>query len=1294
MKTRRYIIILFLLQWARIGSAQIASWSWASSPANFNETGALSNITASALTTSSGTLSYISSPASISNASWSQSGTFSSAGKYWQVSITPNTNYQIGINGFSFSAGRTAAGPQLITVQYSLDGFVSAGITLMSGESNANTSSLSSFSAGLNLPISATTNTITFRIFGYGASSTGNFRINSISINGLTSSTNMITNYYLKSSGYCNSTSSWTDDSTLIAGNSPGNFSAMNQVFNIRNQSPSTIDAAWNVSGSGSKIILGDSIHSITFQIPASFALSSENGIDVSANATLSLSNSTLPVFGFISSLSVVNYSAVSAVQNIVQTTYGNLVLSGSGSRVFPSGTVTITGSFDPGNFTSAAMGTIYFNGSNEQTIPAFGYYHLSSANNNRILANGTIGIQGTFITGTGNYTIGTSTVDFCGSILQTIPLIPVVTGANYYNLKYTGSSRGTLADSIIVAKDVTISNGSIVLTQSTRKVLTIGGNLIINGGTLDFAYIGATTAGEVKLSGNLIQTTLFGTTTNGNTGNGLLNFCGSATLASPQTLSLETISSLNYTNLKVSSGTCLTLLSNILLRRETVANESYKGTLTVNGTLDCGNFTVNGGINSTSNNTAANFTLNSGASLISSHSSGLNSSIGTSSLIRTFAAGANYILNGNSSTAFPTVAQQASFGNPNNFTVSGNYSLNRDLIVSGLLRIDNNNTLNIEGYSLRFSTISGSGKLAVNTNTNLTITGRPNSNPVNGDNPIYFDDNFHSLGNFTLGNGVDDATVSIGSALIIAPGGSINFGSSGNKNLFTNGNIRIQSNISGTGSIGNTHGAIISGNMFIERFINSNTRRFRFLGFPFVSGVTLQNYRDDIWLSGPGTGSGTLDSGNYNSNGFHYTNANDTSVYFFNESRNAGLSNSRWAGISNINNNLEAGIGYRVFYRGPVSQGITCINGSKPAPLSGTLSASGVIKSGIQTFSIACSNGCLNVSGVTPTNLDDGWNFIANPYPCAIDWNSSSGWTKTHLNDVVYIWNPVNGSYGCWDGLTQVNAVNGIIASGQAFFVRANASNPALSCTEEVKIISTPSNMFKAAKKDYLSVRLIYDSLNNDECIIRFLANKSDSFQSNEDVIKLMNSNYNVYFISETAQNLAISYLNAFNPNKTYRIKLGIKAAKASYTLRFDELQSFNSGSVFLKDNYLHQTIDIKYFSNYPFEINDQTATQGDERFELIFNENILGIKQDVFNNSSMAMVYPNPVKGSLHIDFSFENSEIIYSISDQLGQKIQEGKLIEQKNGIDLSMLTSGIYFLHLMKSNGESQLIKLVK
>lgn len=229
----------------------LAAWNLTSTTTSATTTGG--GITsASSISVNPSGISYLASPSSIWAASWSTAATFSSSGKYWQFSITPNG--AMTISGVSFDAGRTAAGPQSIQVQYSLDGFATAGTDALVGASNANTSALTTFNLSSLPPTTA--GTVTFRIWGYNGG-TGNFRINNVVINGTVTNAPSLS---------VSQTVTQTSGSTFAYGSvEAGSFS--DKVFTLTNNGSATLNiSSISATGTGYSIQAGGS----TTSIPAS----------------------------------------------------------------------------------------------------------------------------------------------------------------------------------------------------------------------------------------------------------------------------------------------------------------------------------------------------------------------------------------------------------------------------------------------------------------------------------------------------------------------------------------------------------------------------------------------------------------------------------------------------------------------------------------------------------------------------------------------------------------------------------------------------------------------------------------------------------------------------------------------------------------------------------------------------------------------------------------------------------------------------------------------------------------
>lgn len=73
--------------------------------------------------------------------------------------------------------------------------------------------------------------------------------------------------------------------------------------------------------------------------------------------------------------------------------------------------------------------------------------------------------------------------------------------------------------------------------------------------------------------------------------------------------------------------------------------------------------------------------------------------------------------------------------------------------------------------------------------------------------------------------------------------------------------------------------------------------------------------------------------------------------------------------------------------------------------------------------------------------------------------------------------------------------------------------------------------------------------------------------------------------------------------------------------------------------------------------------------------------------------VMYPNPVKKNLYFDFKGFSPEKI-SVLSLVGSSIFEAKISHQHNSLDLSFLTSGIYFMKITYQDGDTQISRFVK
>jgi hypothetical protein len=111
------------------------------------------------------------------------------------------------------------------------------------------------------------------------------------------------------------------------------------------------------------------------------------------------------------------------------------------------------------------------------------------------------------------------------------------------------------------------------------------------------------------------------------------------------------------------------------------------------------------------------------------------------------------------------------------------------------------------------------------------------------------------------------------------------------------------------------------------------------------------------------------------------------------------------------------------------------------------------------KSFSGNLNTGSINIPLTYTAGLYGGWNFIANPYPSAINWNAASGWNRTILADAdinekaIWIWNPQTANYGAYisNAALGTNNVGRCIASAQGFWVKTDNTG-ILSMNDEVR--------------------------------------------------------------------------------------------------------------------------------------------------------------------------------------------------------------------------------------------------
>ena len=295
------------------------------------------------------------------------------------------------------------------------------------------------------------------------------------------------------------------------------------------------MSAAWTISGGYSKVILGDGVNPIALTVNSTYALTGT--IDVSANATLTLQNSTLPAFGTLNANSTVSFEQVVPVV-IPADTYGNLKAIGS-TKTFASGTTTVLGNltadavtdFDgsaspfstvylTGNFTllngtaftPTALNrlTLICNGSLVQTLTGnnsdFKIFRITLQNAAGVVLSNTGGTSnlvlgnasgGGYTLTTGDLTVNDNSLSFYQYGRAQILGTGFLVCSPNSNLSFSGTGFNSIGTLKLKTGNETINNFTIDITGgSANKTVTLGSNLIVNG----ILNMSANTAGKLAL--------------------------------------------------------------------------------------------------------------------------------------------------------------------------------------------------------------------------------------------------------------------------------------------------------------------------------------------------------------------------------------------------------------------------------------------------------------------------------------------------------------------------------------------------------------------------------------------------------------------------------------------------------------------------------------------------------------------------------------------------------------------------------------------------------------------------
>jgi len=270
-----------------------------------------------------------------------------------------------------------------------------------------------------------------------------------------------------------------------------------------------------------------------------------------------------------------------------------------------------------------------------------------------------------------------------------------------------------------------------------------------------------------------------------------------------------------------------------------------------------------------------------------------------------------------------------------------------------------------------------------------------------------------------------------------------------------------------------------------------------------------------------------------------------------------------------------------------------------------------------------------------TYSGAGKGWNLVGNPYPSSIDWKASSGWTKTNVNEAIYVHKDA-ATWATFVGSTGTNGGTQYIAPGQGFFVQAS-SNGTLALTNAVRVHNATS-FFKSSEEVVPNLIRLEVSGNGykDEAVVRFLQEATAEFDGDYDAHKLFGD------VAEAAQiySTGSTPLAINSMPETDMVPVGIKAGvSGTHTIAATEINDLQYATLEdTKTGIFTKLVDQPY--TFDFQ-----AGENELRFKLHFS--MLGVKESKIAD---AAIYSYHKTAYINLNSQAKGDIFIYNIAGQL--------------------------------------------
>jgi hypothetical protein len=229
----------------------------------------------------------------------------------------------------------------------------------------------------------------------------------------------------------------------------------------------------------------------------------------------------------------------------------------------------------------------------------------------------------------------------------------------------------------------------------------------------------------------------------------------------------------------------------------------------------------------------------------------------------------------------------------------------------------------------------------------------------------------------------------------------------------------------------------------------------------------------------------------------------------------------------------------------------------------------------------------------------NDGWNLLGNPYPSAYDWNAfrDNNVGITNIDSTIYIFDATSGSYKSYNSNSGGSLTNGIIPQGASFWVKANATSPALTLTEQFKTTTPPIALFKNNSADELKLVLTRDSATSDIFILAHHVG-STVYKDAYDITKLAGE---INLMSKGIDGIDLTYDARPILPENDTVNVYVSGGNTTYTLAVNSLPISSGKQYFLLDKKLGSISLLVVDFTYNYTTSTTDSSSFGNRFQLI---------------------------------------------------------------------------------------------